>query len=376
VEEQIMDKLIAILAITILFALQSPTLSAQDDNDTNLELIASLEPGTRVVRMESPSNDQQYLIFINLPRGYDSSDRTYPVVYLTDPVVMYGMTTEYVRYLAFSQQLPHMIVVGIGYPDMLELGREADQKAVNSISELRSRDLSPSRQGSLFLEFLQNTLIPYVETEFRTDRDDRTIIGHSLGADFALYSLFQSPELFRRYIIASPAQTICIECKLDENTDINGIVFLSSGEFEYTTVRYVENAYNTLSQLQNDKLLLSMQIFERTGHMSVVPYAISMGLQHVFCGANYIPEKTCKVINVKSVDAIDDLDFPPHTEITTPDIIMPMKTYPARDAEVAGSCRNMDAIVLQAASGTDNEIWIQLQCSENSGWVQKSRLQG
>ena len=47
-------------------------------------------------------------------------------------------------------------------------------------------------------------VIPAIEGRYRV-RDDRSYYGHSLGALFGAYALFQSPQLFKRRILVSPA---------------------------------------------------------------------------------------------------------------------------------------------------------------------------
>jgi hypothetical protein len=74
---------------------------------------------------------------------------------------------------------------------------------------MRNRDLVPfstpyadtTSGGVQYLEFLQQELIPFVESNYRVAPLDRTIWGYSFGGLFALYALFQKPDLFQRYII-------------------------------------------------------------------------------------------------------------------------------------------------------------------------------
>ena len=86
----------------------------------------------------------------------------------------------------------------------------------------RSRDLTPSRAGQgvyggvgdtgiqqsggapKFLQFLEEELIPYVESNFRT-HPYRLIEGHSFGGLFSTYALMEKPDIFDAYVIQAPA---------------------------------------------------------------------------------------------------------------------------------------------------------------------------
>lgn len=96
-----------------------------------------------------------------------------------------------------------MIVVSIGKPlaSMYEWG------------PTRARDYSPlplpddeaAGHADAFADSLVNEIIPFVEEQYRTLPDDRTLWGQSLGGVFALHLLFQRPGIFQRYIATSPA---------------------------------------------------------------------------------------------------------------------------------------------------------------------------
>jgi predicted alpha/beta superfamily hydrolase len=53
----------------------------------------------------------------------------------------------------------------------------------------------PSGNGLGFMQFLRRELIPFIETDYRADPSARTLLGHSMGANFALYTLFHPPDL-------------------------------------------------------------------------------------------------------------------------------------------------------------------------------------
>ncbi len=134
---------------------------------------------------------QEFLIKVALPMSYFKSDTSvYPVLYLTDADAYFGMASDYAHWLKTE-----IITVGISYGS-----REKNWKR-------RGIDLNPfSNDNGIngaerFLAFIRAELFPNVETEFRIDKSNRTLFGWSRGGMFALYSLFQQPELFNNYIV-------------------------------------------------------------------------------------------------------------------------------------------------------------------------------
>lgn len=156
---------------------------------------------------------QDYRISVALPASYAANpERRYPIVYLTDADLYFGMVTELTRVLVIGGELPEAIVVGIGYP--LE---EPLETAYQELFLLRTRDLTPVDDGQrtnprrqtggapAFLEFISSELIPLIEGEYRVDPARRVLAGHSYGGLFTLYALFHRPELFAGYVAGSPS---------------------------------------------------------------------------------------------------------------------------------------------------------------------------
>ncbi len=92
-------------------------------------------PRSEVRTLLSSVSGHYYRISIALPLTYSQdSEKTYPVVYLLDGNMWFGMATEISRVLYFDrQELPELIIVGIGYA--------TDDPS--EVKDLRLRDLTP-----------------------------------------------------------------------------------------------------------------------------------------------------------------------------------------------------------------------------------------
>lgn len=146
--------------------------------------------------------DQEFQVKIRLPEGYSNSTLLYPVLYLLDGDHAFAMATDIVQYLIYGEHIPDLIIVSTAY-DSKEPPHEGGKN-------MRNRDLVPfplpyvddmTPAGVQYLEFIQQELIPFVESNYQVSPSDRTLWGYSLGGIFALNALFQKPNLFQRYII-------------------------------------------------------------------------------------------------------------------------------------------------------------------------------
>ena len=93
-------------------------------------------------------------------------------------------------------------MVGIGKP----------MKTLDEWWPIRTRDYSPKPLPAKMApgtvtpsrRALQDEILPFVDTTYRTDVADRTIYGHSLGGVFVLSLLLNGSGLFRRSSPAAP----------------------------------------------------------------------------------------------------------------------------------------------------------------------------
>lgn len=237
---------------------------------------------------------RDYRIYIALPADYATSKVNYPVLYLLDAQSSFATVTEYTRRLSFYKELPQIIVVGVGYtidsPDDIVL--------------LRARDLTPtdpSGKGQFgwadrFLSFMTDEVIPLVETNYRADKQNRAIVGHSLGGLFGLYTLFTKPETFQRYVVSSPSlwwdQRFMFSYEASfakTRTELNARVYMSAGDLETASdipiAKEVPEFAAVLMKHAYGGLQLSTHLFEDQTHASVLPMALTDGIRVVY-GSN------------------------------------------------------------------------------------------
>lgn len=248
------------------------SLPAQDFNLYNAE--------RKIIFSENV--DDTFNIFISLPDSYDNSIKSYPVLYVLDGDIAFGMAASIARYLQIGENIPELIVVGIGYGSL-------DKSA----GEKRKRDYRPAKTGGAeyFLKFLEDELIPLIETNYRTIPENKTIDGYSIGGLFCLYTLLTKPETFNRYIIGSPSlawDNYSIFKYEEKSSEIIGemkiSVFISVGS-EESDEKYFNPIDKIVTQIQERNytgLKLEAKVFDGSTHLTGPPESLTHGLISVF----------------------------------------------------------------------------------------------
>jgi predicted alpha/beta superfamily hydrolase len=250
---------------------------------------------TEVRTITSTYVQQEYQLFISLPASYAASDKTFPVLYLLDGNATYTMVRPLIELQQISDLIPELIMVGIGYPTATYMDTAA----------LRGRDLTPveltpeqkagsypfeeTGGGPQFLNFLMYELIPFIDQNFRTDPNDRALLGLSLGALFVLYTLFEQPDLFKRLIAISPSIDLLdmdkrslkenpfLPVKLYWGTEAPSDDLQILKEIEMTR-QFVKD----IRELNTEDLEVHLRIYEGEDHFSVGTIGFIHGLRKVY----------------------------------------------------------------------------------------------
>lgn len=291
-----MKKQIIILFLTMLFCALTSGNFAQQTNATEKTSPVTLHR-TETYKIISKINGQTYPIFVALPGSYFTSNQTYPVVYMLDAYSSFGILTQMARLLASSKEVPEVIIVGIsseGGSKEFIYNRARDFTPTNiPVEKLpeAARSMTPVSGGAeKFLGFIKEELIPFVESKFRFTPDDRTLVGHSYGGLFGFYTLFKQPNLFKRYVMISPALIWDdgFILKLEENyfkknKSLDAIVYTTIGSLD--TPVLVDAWKRTVAIIKEhsfENLNLKTEVAENETHYSIIPFIATHGLKSVF----------------------------------------------------------------------------------------------
>lgn len=268
--------ILIVLSWLPVYQLNSQTISGEIGNRS------SFLYNTTEQNIYSESVNDTFRILVSLPDNYSLSEQKYPVLYVLDGDIAFGMAASIARYLQIGDNIPELIIVGIGYGSI-------DKSA----GEKRKRDYRPTSANGAenFLSFLEEELIPHIDSNYRTVPDDRTINGYSIGGLFGLYSLFTKPEIFSRYILGSPSLSWDDYSifKYEENSpgkisDKKINIFISVGS-EESDEKYFNPIDNLVTQMQERKysgVKLEAKVFDGSSHLAGPPESLTHGLLSVF----------------------------------------------------------------------------------------------
>lgn len=268
--------ILIVLSWLPVYQLNSQTISGEIGNRS------SFLYNTTEQTIYSESVNDTFRILVSLPDNYSLSEQKYPVLYVLDGDIAFGMAASIARYLQIGDNIPELIIVGIGYGSI-------DKSA----GEKRKRDYRPTSANGAenFLSFLEEELIPLIDSNYRTVPGDRTINGYSVGGLFALYSLFTKPEIFSRYILGSPSLSWDEYSifKYEENSpdkilDKKINIFISVGS-EEPDEKYFNPIDNLVTQMQERKysgVKLEAKVFDGSTHLAGPPESLTHGLLSVF----------------------------------------------------------------------------------------------
>ena len=169
---------------------ETPTTQTTQATESNDVVLGTIDT------IESTILGEDRDLWIYLPRSVEDehSDNIYPVVYLLDGNGHFRSVSGMIYQLSTvngNKKIPEMIVVGIPNTD-------------------RFRDLTPTHTegtsggGTAFLDFVENEVIPHVESNYPASQH-RTFIGHSLGGLMAIEALITRPEVFTNYVAIDPS---------------------------------------------------------------------------------------------------------------------------------------------------------------------------
>ena len=222
---------------------------------------------------------------INLPGGYASSGKKYPVIYLMDSQWDFPLVAALYGEQYYDGFIPEVIIVGVTWGGIKP-----------NPDSLRARDYTPTKENGVpqsggadnFLLFMKNELFPFIESNYRADKTDRTLMGCSLGGLFTLYTLFSHTDMFQRYVAASPAfgwgNEVIYQCEkkyFENKSNSPAKLFMCIGGVETSAP-----GFEKLSKYLNDRhypsLEIESKVLENTGHSGTKGEGFARGLQFVF----------------------------------------------------------------------------------------------
>ncbi|MBS2209830.1 alpha/beta hydrolase [Carboxylicivirga mesophila] len=217
---------------------------------------------------------------VKLPRDYNNSDKSYPVLYRLD-----GDLDTYTETVGTINRLVHMDEL---IPDMIVVMIENTN---------RNRDMMPtntsfftSKPGAVdFKKFIENELVSHINSSYRTTHE-KLLCGQSLSAIFTIYYFLTSPNSFDSFIACSGGFPECEEyfidltnnyLKVEQDKPTN--LFLTHGMTDFLDPEGVikEQLVDFSQRLESkNNISCKLKIYEDEGH---VPFqSLYHGLRFIY----------------------------------------------------------------------------------------------
>jgi predicted alpha/beta superfamily hydrolase len=246
---------------------------------------------SETTEFKSSHTGKVYQLIVGLPPSYQKDPRRkYPVWYQLDGQWDFALLSAISGGLRYDEVVPELIVVGLSYG-----GKNPDYQA------LRDHDYPPTASrtdsgkragggGARFLQALETEILPLIESSYRVDPEQRVLSGASFGGLFALYALFEKPELFSAVVALSPAagwDNRWLFRKHQEfresHSQLDKRVWLSVGSDEWPEYfKHNKDFFRELRVAAYGGLKLETHIIEGEKHAGNKPEAYNRAMRFVF----------------------------------------------------------------------------------------------
>ncbi len=286
-----MNKFINILLAIVMLLLPATPVWATSGHRPDDGPAVSM-PNTHVVPITDSQTQRQYQLLIKLPADYDKHKGVnYPVIYYTDAVWHIEMVSGNAYFIVED-------VISVGISWQKNNNPALVQEVGEFVSRFRDYSILPARteksqakyqmgQAAAHLAFIRNHVFSYVESHYRTDPNNRTYFGYSLGGSFGAWVLLSQPDSFKNYMLGSPSVWPRI---LDELKSVNKKrekkqaealknrrVYVSYGSME-DELRMQVKQFLALLQPAKKKGLSVKQSVIRGTHQTAAPGTVVDGL--------------------------------------------------------------------------------------------------
>jgi len=236
--------------------------------------------------------DQTRTIQIYTPEDYHQSNEKCPVIYVFDSQKYFLNAISYQQNLRFNKETPGFIVVGI--------------KTINS-----ERGKLYNTESSTFSNYIENELIPFIDSNYRTLKSERVFFGWERAAAFGVEMFTTKPNLFKAYFLASPTflttKRISDVGKLiDKTPSFNNYLYFTLGDVEAWSLDNTNSLAELLNNKAKDKLSWKYDLFKDENHYTTTIVTMNKGLKYFF--RDYAPIRYYSLKEYKNAGGITALN--------------------------------------------------------------------
>jgi predicted alpha/beta superfamily hydrolase len=227
---------------------QNHTLVVESDTTINVEIqhwadhfskkerISTASKNVHIVdnSFYIPQLDRHRRVWIYLPDNYSSSKKKYPVLYMQDGQNVFDDATSAYGEWGVDEALDSL---GKQHKEIIVVA--IDNGADKRMNEYSPYDMEQygKGEGSQYVDFLVQTLKPYIDKHYRTMKDEKNtfIAGSSMGGLISFYAILKYPKIFGGAGVFSPSFWIAPQLKNiehDQAKKVKGKIYFYAGQAE------------------------------------------------------------------------------------------------------------------------------------------------
>jgi predicted alpha/beta superfamily hydrolase len=261
---------------------------------------------TEVRDVHAQALNRDYQLFVALPESYRTSNRRYPVLFVTDAGYAFPIVRNIAQRLTKHAGMEEAIVVGLSYAkgDGGVYSRRRDYTPTVPRMQGYTSDM-PGRapafgEAGAYGRFIAAEVFPLIAAHYRADMNRKVFVGHSYGSLLGLQVLLTAPGTFEHYILGSPSlwydRGVMFDREKDYakgHADMPASVFFGIGGMETlatgkTRSRSEEDADMVADLREFDEALKARryaglktqrEVFAGEDHASVFPFVFTHGIR-------------------------------------------------------------------------------------------------
>ena len=214
-------------------------------------------------KFEIPQLNKTRKIWALLPHDYDKSSESYPVMYLQDAQNLFNENAKYGNW-EIDKKLAVMSEYKIGKIIVIAI-EHGEQDRIKEYNV--GKTVLGKGQGKKYIQFLTETLKPYVDSNFRTkkEREFTGIGGSSMGALVSIFSGLLYPEVYGKLMIFSPSLWVVPTLKMDSDSTAPNdtkIYLYAGGDESATMIEHVRLFKKNMiaTEFVKDKMKINLSI--------------------------------------------------------------------------------------------------------------------
>ncbi len=264
----------------------------------------------KVYDLPTSSNGINYRLYVRKPLREPAEGEKASAFYFLDPLSLFIPASSMTGNYEWFNYLPAAYYIGVGYANEADgIPKEENRTRDYTPTEFFPPDSSHflaanpvdylgSGGADRFIEVLRNEIIPFINANFPVDEKDNVLIGKSMSGLATVHCLLTAPDLFKRYLIISPAiwwddwlkprqqryimkQVAALNADLFKN-DVRAYFAVGDAEERFGLVTDLYVLADGLRKKRIDQLKIFLDVLENELHEGVFPIAFMKGIVGVY----------------------------------------------------------------------------------------------